>query len=100
MEITNRLLLKCINKEGASLKTYETWQCGDGCCSGRQEHWLKFFDFLEEVEVDPFVYTWDGVDLDDFYIDSDLWEILEIPRGHRLIPNRGDYNLEWRPSGE
>lgn len=99
MDITYRLLLKCITEEGAGLNNYHTWSCGDGCCSERQQTWEQSVDFNEEVEIDPEIHTWDGTDVDGFWVEPEVWEILEIPEGYVVKETHGNL-IVVRPKGK
>lgn len=90
MKKTNRLLLRCKAKEGAGLAVYYTWECGDGCCSERaRSDDNDGFSFGDTVQIDPEKHTWNGVDVDGFWVVMEDWTILEIPKGYIAVRQGG-----------
>lgn len=101
MKVGNALVIRCVNKMGARLRTYYTWECGDGCCSERETAEDEVYKVDDRVTIDPEVHSWDGGDnLDGFKIDSEDWRIVEIPRGYAVVTDKGCYRLEYRPEDE
>lgn len=90
------LILKA--KKAAELAVYCTWSCGDGCCSERmREVENERFSRGSIVEIEPQRHTWDGFDLDEFWVDSEKWKILELPAGYKA--KRQGYHLVLRRQG-
>lgn len=88
MKKTDRLLLRCKAKDGAGLALYYTWRCGDGCCSERtRSDDYDSFLFGDTVQIQPDRHTWDGTNIDGFWVEMEDWKILEIPQGYKAVRN-------------
>ena len=91
------LILKA--KKGAQLAIYYNWSCGDGCCSERaREEENEHFSYGSIVEIEPAKHTWDGVEPDGFWVDSEKWKIVELPAGY-TTKRQGCYLIVSRRGG-
>lgn len=85
MKVTNQILIKCINKDGADLKTYYDWEPIDESQYARLEGSTEHYNFNDIVTVDPEKHNYSGNGLTDFKLDLNSWELLEVSKAYQKV---------------
>lgn len=88
-----KLIIECINPNGAILLTYSLKKCFDDCCYKRECIGDEQYWFGEKAEVITSFHTRSGISFDNFLIDKRDWKILEIPEGYTITEDNYGYTL-------